>query len=168
VLCEFRDRLLEYEAERHVFEVMLDQFQARGLVKAGGRQRTDSTHVLSAMRTLNRLELVGETLRAALNGLASVVPSWVQALAPVDWYERYSKRFEETRLPKGLAARQAYGVQIGRDGQTLLNAIEADADLAWLGQLPCVQVLRSVWQQAIYRERGPAADAYRRGTGAGG
>jgi transposase len=147
VLCEFRDRLLEYAAERHVFEVMLNQFQARGLVKAGGRQRTDSTHVLSAMRTLNRLELVGETLRAALNGLAGVVPSWVQALAPVDWYERYSKRFEETRLPKGLAARQAYAAQIGRDGLTLLNAIEADADRAWLGQLPCVQVLRSVWQQ---------------------
>ena len=147
VLSEFRGRLLEYEAERHVFEVMLDQFQARGLVKAGGRQRTDSTHVLGAMRTFNRLELVGETLRACLNGLARVVPSWMQALAPVVWYERYSQRFEETRLPKGLAERQAQGVQIGQDGQTLLNALDADADLAWLEHLPCVQVLRTVWQQ---------------------
>jgi transposase len=147
VLSEFRDRLLEYEAGQRVFERVLNQFQARGLVKAGGRQRTDSTHGLSAMRTLNRLELVGETLRASLNELASVVPAWVQALAPVDWYERYSKCFEETRLPKGLAARQALGAEIGRDGQALLDAIEAAADFPWLGQLPSVQVLRTVWQQ---------------------
>jgi transposase len=147
VLSEFRDRLLEYQAEGHVFEVMLRRFQSRGLLGAGGRQRTDSTHVLSAMRTLNRLELVAETLRACLNGLARVAPSWVQALTPLDWYERYSKRFEETRLPKGLAERQAFGAQIGRDGQALLEALDAAEDLAWLGQLSCVQVLRSVWQQ---------------------
>jgi transposase len=147
VLSEFRDRLREYEAEQHVFGAMLDHFQARGLVQAGGRQRTDSTHVLSAMRTLNRLELVGETLRASLNELASVAPLWVQALAPLVWYERYSKRFEETRLPKGLAERQAFGVQIGWDGQTLLEAIEAATDLPWLGQLPDVHVLRTVWRQ---------------------
>ncbi len=34
-----------------------------GLLKAGGRQRTDATHVLAAVRTLSRLELVGETLQ---------------------------------------------------------------------------------------------------------
>jgi transposase len=147
VLTEFRDRLLAYEAEQRVFEMVLKQFQARGLVKAGGRQRTDSTHVLSAMRTLNRLELVGETLRASLNELASVAPAWVQALAPVTWYERYSKRFEETRLPKGLAARQTLGAEIGRDGQALLDALAVATNLPWLGQLPSVQVLRTVWQQ---------------------
>ena len=36
--------------------------------------RTDSTHVLAATRDLNRLELVGETLRATLNALATVAP----------------------------------------------------------------------------------------------
>jgi transposase len=147
VLSEFRDRLLEHEAEQHVFEVVLEHFQARGLVAAGGRQRTDATHVLSAMRRLNRLELVGETLRASLNDLASILPAWLQALTPLDWYERYSKRFEETRLAKGLAQRQALGSQIGLDGQTLLRAIDAAVDQPWLGQLPSVHVLRAVWQQ---------------------
>ena len=147
VLCEFRARLLEYEAGQYLLDMMLKRFQSRGLVDAGGRQRTDSTHILSAMRTLNRLELVGETLRACLNGLSRVVPTWVQGLVSIDWYKRYGKRFEETHLPKGLAERQAFGSQIGQDGQTLLNVIDATADLAWLGQLSCVQVLRTVWQQ---------------------
>jgi transposase len=147
VLSEFRERLIESSAEQPVFECMLGQFQERGLVKGGGRQRTDSTHVLSAARTLNRLELVCETLRATLNGLASVVPGWVQALAPLEWYERYSKRFEETRFPKGLAERQALGAQVGLDGHVLLAALDDAADLAGLNRLPCVQVLRTVWQQ---------------------
>jgi len=42
-----------------------------------GRQRTDSTHVLAAVRVLNRLERVSETMHAALNGLAVVAPGLV-------------------------------------------------------------------------------------------
>ena len=62
----------------------------------GSEQRTDATHVLAAIRVLNRLELVAETLRAALNELATVAPTWLQRIAPPAWYERYSKRIEET------------------------------------------------------------------------
>jgi transposase len=51
------------------------------LVKARGKQRTDSTHVVAAVRYMNRLELVGETLRAALNDLALHSPDWVRAVA---------------------------------------------------------------------------------------
>lgn len=32
-----------------------------GLLKSGGRQRTDAAHVLAAVRTLSRLELAGST-----------------------------------------------------------------------------------------------------------
>jgi transposase len=56
-----------------------------GLLKKRGRQRTDSTPVLAAVRVLNRLERVGETLRATLNALAVVVPEWVQAWVPAEW-----------------------------------------------------------------------------------
>ena len=65
-----------------------------GWLKARGRQRTDSTHVLAAVRMLNRLERVGETMRAALNELAVVAPAWLQARVPVEWYERYARRVE--------------------------------------------------------------------------
>jgi transposase len=73
VLCEFRARLLEGSAEERLLHKLLDACHARGLLKARGRQRTDATHVLASIRVLNRLELLGETLRAALNELAIVL-----------------------------------------------------------------------------------------------
>src|SRR5438132_143702 len=83
-----------------------------------------TTHVLAAIRVLNRLERVGETLRAALNSLAVVAPAWVQTLAPLEWYERYGHRVENYQLPKTDAARQALAAAMGADGQQLLQAID--------------------------------------------
>ena len=65
MLSEFRSRLVAHGASERVLNGLLEQFRAQGLLKARGKQRTDSTHVLGAVRLLNRLELVGETLRAA-------------------------------------------------------------------------------------------------------
>src|ERR1700694_5277627 len=78
VLSQFRTRLLASGTEMQLFELLLTQLKARGLLKAGGRQRTDSTHVLAAVRVLNRLERVGETLRHTLNTLAEVAPEWLR------------------------------------------------------------------------------------------
>ena len=83
VLSEFRDRLLAGSAEELLLDKLLERCRALGLLKARGQQRTDSTHVLAAIRVMNRLELVAETLRAALNTLATVAPVWLQALAPL-------------------------------------------------------------------------------------
>ena len=107
VLCEFRSRLVAGGAEQRLLDALLEACQARGLIKARGRQRTDSTHVLAAIRTLNRLELVGETLRAALNELAIVAPDWLRGAAPAEWYERYARRVENGRLPRSAAEREA-------------------------------------------------------------
>src|SRR5918994_4197401 len=85
---------------------MLERFKTRGLVKARGKQRTDSTHVLAAVHDLHLLELVGETLRAALDDLAAAVPDWLRAVAPPAWFERYTRRIEEYRLPRGRDARE--------------------------------------------------------------
>ncbi len=74
VLSEFRSRLLAHHAERRLFDVMVSQFRERGWIKERGKQRTDSTHVLAAVRAVNRLECVGETMRHALNILAEVAP----------------------------------------------------------------------------------------------
>src|SRR2546427_8678217 len=83
---EFRDRLLAGSAAEHLLDKLLERCRALGLLTARGRQRTDSTHVLAAIRVMNRLELVAETLRAALNELAALAPAWLQGLAPLDWY----------------------------------------------------------------------------------
>jgi transposase len=145
VLCEFRARLIAGNLEQALLETMLARFKERGLLKARGQQRTDSTHVLAAVRTLNRLESIGETLRAALNSLATVAPAWLADLVAPDWFERYATRVEEYRLPKGEAARTALGERIGADGHTILVAVYAPSAPAWLRELPAVQTLRRAW-----------------------
>src|SRR5436190_6643583 len=97
VLSEFRTRLLEHNAERRLFDTLLALAQDRGLLKAGGRQRSDSTHVLSAARTLNRLECVTETLHHALNVLATLSPEWLRAHTNPNWVDRYGLRASEYR-----------------------------------------------------------------------
>lgn len=91
VLCEFRARLLEHEAGERLLTRLLDVARDGGLLKARGRQRTDSTHVLAAIRTLNRLELLAETMRAALNAVATAAPAWLSSIVPADWHERYDR-----------------------------------------------------------------------------
>src|SRR3954462_190142 len=113
---EFRSRLLEGRAEERLLGKLLDACRARGLLKARGRQRTDSTRVLASIRALNRLELVGETLRAALNELATVAPDWLRRVAPKDWYGRYAHRVEDGRLPRAGAERAAYARAGGAAG----------------------------------------------------
>jgi transposase len=76
VLSACRTRLVAGEAAQLLLDALLTLAQAQGLLNVRGRQRTDSTHVLAAIRVLNRLERVGETLRAALNNLAVVAPAW--------------------------------------------------------------------------------------------
>ncbi len=82
-----------------LFESVLSLLREQGLLKARGKQRTDSTHVLAAIVMLNRLECVGETVRHALNVLATVAPDWLNERVPAVWFERYGRRFEEYRLP---------------------------------------------------------------------
>src|SRR2546426_2557028 len=83
VLSECRDRLLAGSAEELLLDQLLERCRALGWLKARGQQRTDSTPVLAAIRVLNRLELVAETLRAALNAVATIAPDWLQAVTPL-------------------------------------------------------------------------------------
>src|SRR5262245_51995138 len=147
VLSEFRTRLVTGKVETLLLDALLTAAGAQGLLKARGRQRTDSTHVVGAIRVLNRLERVGETLRAALTSLAVVAPAWVQTLAPPEWYARYAHRVENYQMPKTDAARQAFAAVIGADGQALLQALDAASALPWLRELPAVQTLRRVWAE---------------------
>ena len=147
VLSEFRSRLLAGKAELCLLTALLTRCEEKGLLKKRGRQRTDATHVLAAVRTLNRLELVGETMRHTLNVLATLLPTWLQEQAEPAWFDRYRVRVEAYRLPEGKAERAALAVQIGADGYALLTAIyRADAP-GWLREVPAVDVLRQVWLQ---------------------
>jgi hypothetical protein len=111
----------------------LERLSGVGLLRSGGRQRTDSTHVLASVRTLNRMEFVGETLRAALEALAAAAPAWLSELIDAGWAHRYGARIDSYRFPKGEDARGQWLGQVGRDGFTLLDAAGAPE---WLRQVP--------------------------------
>jgi transposase len=152
VLCEFRARLLAGSAEERLLHKLLEACQARGLLKARGRQRTDATRVLAAVRLMNRLELLGETLRAALNELATVAPDWLRGAAPAAWYQRYARRIEDSRLPQSAAEREACARTVGEDGFALLDLLERSEAAKELRQLPKVELLRQVWARHFLRE----------------
>jgi transposase len=147
VLSEFRARLVAGNAAWRLLDTLLARLQVLGLLKQRGRQRTDSTHVLAAVRVLNRLERVGETLRATLNSLAVVAPTWLRTVTPPAWYDRYGGRVENYDLPKTEAARQELAAVIGADGRQLLDAMEAATERGWLQEIPAVQTLRRVWAE---------------------
>src|SRR5579864_9319571 len=63
LLSEFRLRLLDNQKETLMFDRLLEVCKQRGWLKAGGKQRTDSTNVVARVRSLSNLECVGETLR---------------------------------------------------------------------------------------------------------
>ena len=152
VLCEFRARLAAGGLEQTPLDAMPARSRERGLLEARGRRRTDSTHVSAAVRAVNRLEGVGETLRAALNALAAAAPEWLARHADAGWPDRYGRRFEESRLPKGEGPREALGEAIGADGHRLLAAVHDPAAPPWLRRLPAVGALRRAWVRQFHVE----------------
>lgn len=149
VLSEFRTRLALSQTPDLLLECLLQQCQQRGWLGAGGHQRSDSTHVIAAIRRLHRLEVIGETLRATLNSLAVTVPEWLQAIVPVEWFERYGSRIEGYQFPKAEHSQEQFAQSRGIDGHYLLCAIYNEG-AAWLPQVPAVEVLRRVWVQQFY------------------
>jgi len=154
VLSEFRSRLLQAQAEQRLLDTVLTLGREHGWLKVRGKQRTDSTHVLSAIHALNRLENAGETLRHTLNTLAEEAPDWLLSHIEPEWSDRYGKRFDNYRLPREEGRRKALAETIGKDGRHLLEAIYAPEAPPFLQQIPAVQILRQVWLQQFVIEEG--------------
>jgi transposase len=161
LLHDFRQRLLTHEAAQRLLDAFLATCKARGWLKARGTQRTDSTHVLAAIRTLHRLECVLEAVHYALNQLSDVAPAWVRQQVPPAWYTRYGLRSDQARLPKDASKREALASQVGTDGYQLLAwALTADMSLG-LRELPALEALRQIWLQQYYRCTVPGFETLR-------
>jgi transposase len=154
VLCEFRARLVRGNAEHTLLISMLERFKEHKLLKAAGKQRTDSTHVLAAVKATNRLETVGEAMRHTLDALAVAAPQWLMGHMLPDWQRRYDHRLEEYRLPSEPGKRMELAQQIGQDGSFLLEALWAPASPSWLRQIPVVEALRQIWVQQFFMHEG--------------
>jgi transposase len=147
VRSEFRARLIAGAAASLLFDTLLTWCRNRHLLKARGRQRTDSTQILAAVRALNRIEVVGVAMRLALNTLAVVAPEWWLATSHPDWKDRDARRAEDDRLPTTQVARAALALAIGHDGRQLLSAVDQAEAPPWLRESPAVAILRRVWIQ---------------------
>lgn len=150
VLSGFRERLIVNEQQSLLFDRVIDLLREKNLLKVRGKQRTDSTHVLASIRVMNRLELVTETPRAALNELAVVSPVWLRSAIQPEWFARYGARIEDTRLPRGEAARKEFAERVGVDGFLLFRLLsEQVPDLL---KLEKVQTLQKVWERHYTRD----------------
>ncbi len=151
ILSEFRARVAAGGLDQVVLDTLLERLAAGGLVGAGGKMRTDSTHVISAVRDLNRLELAGESVRACLEQLVVAAPQVMAQLLDDSWGRRYAARVDTWRLPAATTRQDELALAYGRDGRTLLKAVYAaaasDPDLAFLAGLQQVEVLRVVLVQ---------------------
>ena len=147
LLSEFRMRLVDSQKETLMLDRLLEVCKRQGWLKAGGEQRTNSTHVLARVRSLSNLECVGETLRAAFDNLAALAPEWLVRQISSDWFERYSHRVENYGFPQAESQRTALAQQMGADGEGLLHALEQAEAPADLSDVAGVQMLRQVWQQ---------------------
>ena len=152
VLAEFRGRVAEGGLELVALDALLARLAADGLVKAGGKQRTDSTHVVAAVAALNRLELAGESVRAALEALTAACPDWVaQRICVPDFARRYGTPMTSWRPPQSEARREELAIAYARDGYALLEAIYDSSSPGWLRELPATDVLRRVLLQNYTR-----------------
>jgi transposase len=155
VLSEFRTRLVEGHAEQRLLDLLLERCREGEWLKAHGRQRTDSTHVLARIRSLSRLLRAAQTMVYVLNVLSEVAPDWILAHVPAEWVEHYGQRLEEERLPKEEQERLQYANRVGADGWMLLDALQAPCIPDWMKTLSAVTTLRTMWEQQFEaREQG--------------
>jgi len=146
VLGDFRERLLEEEGRAdRLLDLALARLKEAGLVRDRTSQRTDSTHVLAAVRDLTRLELVTEAVRAALEELARTAGHALESLADDDWGRRYGR---PVRLGKNPTRPKTRMNQAGADARRLIGHLAASFPGLLRG--PQVQALRQILVQNYY------------------
>ena len=152
VLSEFRDRLIDGQAEGRVFETLVAQIRAMGLIKPQGKQRSDSIAMLSKVRWLSRLEIAVETLRLAVVSLVKVDGEWSSAILPPSWEDKYGERFVKERYTE--KEWKEYETNIGNDGQWLLKRLAEEGAPKELRELADVKLMETVWTQQFQEESG--------------
>lgn len=147
VLTDFRDRLTQGNRADRLLDLALARLKDAGLVRERTTQRTDSTHVLAAVRDLTRLELITEAVRAALEELADTAPHLPADLVEEEWGRRYGRPI---RLGKNPTRPKTRINTTGHDACRLLEHLyQHGADRAFG---PRLQALRQIMVQNYYRD----------------
>jgi transposase len=145
VLSDFRERLADDGRADRLLDLALERLKQAGLVRERTTQRTDSTHVLAAVRDLTRLELVTESVRAALEEVARTAGHLLVGLVDEDWGRRYGR---PVRLGKNPTRPKTRILAAGDDACRLLEHLRAS------GYRPGAQAeaLRQIVVQNYYRD----------------
>ncbi|MFJ2591197.1 hypothetical protein [Streptomyces sp. NPDC087538] len=155
VLADFRDRLAEDDRADRLLHLALARLKEAGLVRERTTQRTDSTHVLAAVRDLTRLELITEAVRAVLEEVAGTSPHLLDELVDEDWGLRYGRPVRLGKNPTKPKTR----ILTGNDAVRLLEHLYRHGTDHTAG--PRVQALRQIVVQNYHRD---AAGHLRRRT----
>ncbi|MFB7957788.1 transposase [Streptomyces sp. NPDC056045] len=147
VLGDFRDRLTEDGRADRLLDLALVRLKEAGLVRERTTQRTDSIHVLAAVRDLTRLELITEAVRAALEEVAGISPHLLDELVDEGWGLRYGR---PVRLGKNPTKPMTRILAAGDDGVRLLEHLYQHGADRTSG--PRVQGLRQIMVQNYHRD----------------
>ncbi len=131
-------------------EKVLERCEVLGTLKRKKKQRTDSTHVVAAVRELSLLELVGETMRRTLDEITRLAPEWLRENMKPEWAKRYARRFDGYGLPTSQSKREELAIAIGADGFELLQAIYFESSPDPVKASSKVEILRRIWIQQYY------------------
>jgi transposase len=143
-LCNFRRRLLEHGGESLIFERLLAYLRERGVVQAGGRQRTDATHILGAVKQMSDMEVMREAVRLALSALVSTDAKWTMRWIPASFTQNYSRTLPNYRMSKQELA--VFIQQTGEEVRWLLDQLAFQAEVE-LQRLPEVVLLARIWEE---------------------
>src|SRR5580765_5679964 len=139
VLVYFRDRLEENQAERVIFDGIVELLIELGLIKRAGKQRIDSTHILGYVKEMSRLECAVETLRLGLEELAGVVAAGKRP----EFWERLWTLYVQSEVDWRLSKveRDSRYRQCGQDMREILDWID-NHDNAKLSEMESIKLLR--------------------------
>ncbi|MFC5813278.1 hypothetical protein [Streptomyces heilongjiangensis] len=146
MLTDFRARLAEDDRADRLLDLALARLKEVGLVRERTTQRTDSTHVLAAVRDVTRLELITEAVRAALEEVAAA-PHLLDELVDEDWGRRYGR---PVRLGKNPTRPKTRILATGNDAVRLLEHLYRNGTGRASG--PRVQALRQIMVQNYHRD----------------
>lgn len=147
VLADFRDRLTEDDRADRLHDLALARLKEAGLVRERTMQRTDSAHVLAAVRDLTRLELITEAVRAGLEEVAGTFPHLLDGLVDEGWGLRYGR---PVRLGKNPTKPKTRILATGDDAVRLLEHLQRHGADSASG--PRVQALRQIMVQNYHRD----------------
>ncbi|MFJ9847636.1 IS1182 family transposase [Kitasatospora sp. NPDC101155] len=147
VLTDFRERLTHDDRADRLLDLALARLKEAGLISERTTQRTDSTHVLAAVRDLTRLELITESVRAALEEVARTAGHLLVDLVDEDWGRRCGRPVRRGKNPTRPKTRI---LAAGDDAHRLLEHLHQHGPGYRPG--PQIEALRQIVVQNYYRD----------------